>query len=109
MLRFLRRVFVRDFGPPPPPDETQQPSASGQTVVETLYSLSRQQRAIIARDATGIYRIHIQFWDTSDWSAGYGAFWAPGGSGGITDTIETARNLAREHLGTLSSNSNEIS
>src|SRR5688500_15728442 len=109
MLRFLRRFFVRDFGPPPPPDETQQLSTSGKTVVETLYSPSRQQRAIITRDTTGIYRIHIQFWDTSDWSAGYGAFWAPGGSGGITDTIEIARNLAREHLGTLSSDSQEIS
>jgi len=108
MLSFLRRFFVRDFGPPPPPDEAHQPSIPGQSIVETFYSDSKQRRAIITRDTTGAYHIHIQFWDTSDWSAGYGAFWAGRGSGSITDTLEIARTLAHEQLGELSSESHEV-
>jgi hypothetical protein len=102
MSNFLRRLFTRDFGPPPSPDLAHQPSIPGQTIVEILYSDSKQGRAIITRDGSGVYRIHIQFWDTSDWSAGYGARWAGGGSSSFTDTVERARTLAQEELAELS-------
>ena len=101
MSSFLRRIFSRDFGPPPAPDLADAPSIAGQIIVETLYSDSNEQRAIITRDPSGIFRIHIQFWDTSDWKAGYGARWSGGGSNSFTDTIEVARTLAREALAEL--------
>jgi len=101
MSNFLHRFFCRDFGPAPAPDLADEPSIAGQTVIEKLYSDSKEQRAIITRDASGIFRIHTQFWDISDWKAGYGARWAGGGSSSFTDTIESARPLAREALAEL--------
>jgi hypothetical protein len=101
MSSFLRRFFCRDFGPTPPPDLADRPSIPGQNIIDTLYSDSNQQRAIITRDTSGIYRIHVQFWDTSDWKAGYGARWSGVGSGSFTDTVEVARALAREELAEL--------
>jgi len=98
MRGFLRRFFLGDFGPPPPPDLSQQPSIAGQSVDEILYSESKSERAIITHDTSGIHRIHVQFWDSSDWKAGQGAFWYDGGGGTLTDTIEQARKLARERL-----------
>ncbi len=98
MSNFLRRLFLRDFGPPPPPDLAYEPTIPGQTIVETLYSDSKRQRAMIARDGSGIYRIHVQWWDTSDWKAWSEAFWSASGSRSFTDNIESARKLAREAL-----------
>jgi hypothetical protein len=98
MSSFFSRFFFRDMGPPPPPDLALQPKIPGQNIVETLYSDSRQHRAIITRDTSGIYRIHVQVWDTSDWKRGYAAFWVGRGSNTFTDTLEVARTLAREHL-----------
>ena len=102
MSGFLRRFFFRDFGPPPLPDLAHQPSIPGQSIVETLYSDSKQQRAIITRDSSGTYRIHVQWWDTSDWKAWSEAFWAGGSSSSFTDNIETAGGLhARDCMSCL--------
>jgi hypothetical protein len=101
MSNFLRRMLRRDFGPPPSPDVAHQPTISGQSTVEVLYSDSKQQRAIITQDGSGIYRIHVQWWDTSDWKAWAKAFWAGGGSSSFTDNIETARKLAQGELNEL--------
>ena len=79
-----------------------------QNIVETLYSDSKQQRAIITCDTSATYRIHVQFWDTSDWKAGHGAFWSGHGSSSFTDSLEIAHSLAREQLGTLFSKSHEV-
>ena len=98
MTGFFRRFILGDFGPPPPPDLSHQPSIAGQSIVEILYSESKGKRAIITGDASGIYRIHIQFWDTSDWKSGHGAFWYGDGSNSFTDTVEKARKLACEEL-----------
>ena len=98
MTSFLRRLFVRDVGPPPSPDLGHLPSFPGQTIVETLYSDSKRYRAIITRDTSGIYRVYIQFWDTSDWRISGDAFWCGRGSGSLTDSMEVARTLAREQL-----------
>jgi hypothetical protein len=98
MSGFFRRHFLGDHGPPPPPDLSHQPSIAGQKTVEILYSDSKYKRAIITHDPSGIYRIHIQSWDTSDWKAGHGAFWYGNDSSSITDTIELARKLAYEEL-----------
>jgi hypothetical protein len=98
MSGFFRRFFLSDFGPPPPPDVADQPSFPGQRVVETIYSDSKRERAFITVDDTGDYRIIVQRWDTSDWSAGYGARWWGDGSSSHTDSIERARELADEAL-----------
>lgn len=98
MFKFFRRFFLSDFGEPPPPDVADQPIFSGQRIVDTIYSDSQRERAFITLDDTGDYRIIVQRWDTSDWSAGHGARWSGDGSGSHTDTIERAREIARESL-----------
>jgi hypothetical protein len=100
MPGFFRRFFLSDFGPPPPPDVAEQPSFSSQRIVETIYSDSKQERVFITVDETGDYRIYLQWWDTSDWKAGYGARWSHAHhSGSHTDMIERAREIAHEQLG----------
>ncbi len=101
MNGFFRRFFLGDFGPPPPPDLSHQPTIPGQTVVEILYHDSKCTRAVITCDPSGTYRIHKQFWDTSDWKAGYGAFWYSVGNRSFTDSIEIARTIARDELNCL--------
>lgn len=101
MPGFFKRFFLSDYGPPPAPDVAHQPSFVGQRVVETIYSESRNIRAIITADDIGIYRIYSEFWDTSDWKAGHGAFWSGGGTGSRTDSVERARELAHEAAGDL--------
>ena len=99
MPGFIRRFFLSDFGPPPPPDVAQQPSFPGQRHVETIYSDSKDQRVFITVDETGDYRIYLQWWDTSDWKAGYGARWSCAHSGGShTDSLNRAREIANEAL-----------
>jgi hypothetical protein len=98
MSNFLSRIFRRDFGPPPPPDLAHQPSIPGEIIAETVYSDSKQQRAIVTRDGVGTYRIHVQWWDTGDWKSWAKAYWAGGGSSSFTDDIETARKLAQDAL-----------
>jgi len=78
MNGFFRRFLLGDFGPPPLPDLSDQPAISGQTVVEILYHDSKRTRVVITCDLFGTYRIHKQFWDISDWKAGYGACWRSG-------------------------------
>jgi hypothetical protein len=97
MSSFLRRLFVRDVGPPPP-NLDQVPAFPGQTIAETLYSDSKCYRAIITTDASGTYRVDIQFWDTSDWGLSGDAYWCGHGSGTLTDSVDLARTLAREQL-----------
>ena len=102
MPGFFRRFFLSDYGPPPPPDVTHQPECLGsQRVVEILYSDPKSQRAIITVDDTGDYRIIAQWWDTSDWAAGHGAFLSGDNIGSHSDTIERARERAREVIGDL--------
>lgn len=98
MPGFFRRFFLSDFGTPPPPDVTQLPTFPGQRIVETLYSDSKRERAIITVDDTVDYRIIVQSWDTSDWKDGYGAFWYGDGSRSHTDSLQRARELADEAL-----------
>jgi hypothetical protein len=101
MPGFFRRFFLSDFGPPPPPDVEHLPSFTDQRIVETIYSVSKDRRAIITIDDTGDYRIIVQSWDTSDWKAGYGAFWYGNNIGSHSDTIERARERAHEAIGDL--------
>ena len=98
MPGFFRRFFLSDFGPPPSPDVADMPSFSGQHIVETIYSDTKSERAIITVDDTGDYRVYVYWWDISDWKAGHGAFWYGDNIGSHSDTIERARELADEAL-----------
>ena len=96
---FLRRWFLNDFGPPPAPDVEHLPSFDGQQIVETIYTASKNERAIITVDAVGSYRIHLESWDVSDWERSGKAFWYGHNIGSHSDTIERARECAHEALG----------
>jgi hypothetical protein len=97
-IRHWNRLFPSDLGPPPPPDVAQQPAFPGQRIVETVYSESKQGRVFITEDESGIYRIMVQWWDTSDWKEWGQAFWSPAGSSSHTDNLQRARELADEAL-----------
>lgn len=98
MLNFVRKLFDHDPGPPPAPDVKEVPTFPAETVVEAVYSEDYKHRAIITCDQSGLYRIHVQYWDTSDWARGYGANWMGCRGGPMTDTIENAEKLAREEI-----------
>ncbi|MDR3548210.1 MAG: hypothetical protein P4M11_08115 [Candidatus Pacebacteria bacterium] len=98
MPGFFRRFFLLDYGPPPPPDAGHVPSFTDQRIVETIYSASKERRAVITIDATGDYRIHSGQWDTSDWEAGHGPFWDDYNTGCHTDNLARARELAHEEI-----------
>ena len=97
-------MFRHKPTPAPPPDKAYVRQFDGQTVVEVLYSPSDCERAIITRDELGVYRIRIEFWDTSDWERVGEAFWWHRFSGSLTDSFETAQQLAREYLSHANSN-----
>jgi hypothetical protein len=84
--------------PPPSPDTSGEVCISGQTVVEVSYDESRCHRAIITRDDTGIFRVRTEVWDTSCWNELQTAFWCQRHLGTFTDTLDSARLLASEHL-----------
>jgi len=94
----FRRFFHREPAPAPDPDTTHQPSIAGQSVVEVIYARSQRERAIITRDAQGIFRVRTEFWDTSDWEVAAAAYWCQQHLGTFTDTLAHARQLACEHL-----------
>jgi len=74
------------------------PTFPAETIVEAVYSVCTARRAIITRDQAGRYRIHIQYWDTSDWARGYDAYWMGCETSPMTDTLENAEKLAREEV-----------
>lgn len=84
--------------PPPPPDTTSDVCVSGQTVIEVSYDESQFHRAIITRDTAGVYRVRTEVWDTTHWDELQTAFWCQGHLGTFTDTLDSARLLASEHL-----------
>ena len=91
-------MLLSDFGSPPSPNEAELPTFPGEKVLETIYSEGRERRVFVTQDERGIYRTYVQWWDTSDWRAGYGARWVNGRSGGLSDSIERAREMADEAL-----------
>ena len=81
------------------PDLTHVPSFFNESVVELLYSRKNNSRAIIARNSQANFHVFVEHWDISDWEYTSRGFWIPEGGGKtITDTLETARILAREKL-----------
>jgi hypothetical protein len=98
MFRLFKSFFLSDFGPPPPPDVADRPSFPAQRIIETLYSETKRERAIITVDEKEDFQIIIQRWDISDWKADHQAFWSGRNIGSHSDTIERARESANEAL-----------
>jgi predicted Rdx family selenoprotein len=86
------------LAPPPPPDKSSMPRHRHQAL-EIVYSSDDAYRALLLRDNGGLIRISCEKWDLSEWERSGRGFWNPTGSGTtITDTIDSARKLARERL-----------
>ena len=58
-----------------------------------MYSVNGDQRAIIAVDEQRVFRVFVEWWDTSDWDYARVAQWSPLGLVSMTDTLENARAL----------------
>lgn len=97
-MKFLKRILMPDYGLPPLPNETEVPQFDGEAVIELIYSDKRERRVFILQDKNRIFRSYVQWWDTSDWDAGYGAHWTGGYGSSLTDSLERARELANEQL-----------
>ncbi len=84
----------------PPPDRNQTPTFVVELdLVEIVYSDDGQVRVSITRDRRGIYRVHPERWDVSDFAVAGQAGWTQWASGAtFTDDIEIARAVARESL-----------
>jgi hypothetical protein len=97
---FRDLLFGPPRQPPPPPDTSVPFGGVDERELEVRYSPSKAYRVVITLDRRGLYRVHQQFWDTGDWDVVRQAYWAGNDRMvTITDTIEGARRLAAEALG----------
>ena len=71
MLKRLKQILFSDFGPAPQPDLSTVPKFSSEVVMETVYEEGSGKRAFILKDEKGIFHTYIEWWDTSDWDAGF--------------------------------------
>ena len=83
---------------PPPPDYAHRPSYSDQRVVDVLYSATGEQRAVLTQDGEGLFRVHIEWWDTSEWAYVRLAQWVEQGRSSFADSIDRARLLGKDAL-----------
>ncbi len=94
----LRRFAMGGYGPPPPPDLSDLPSYPHAIMKEVIYSDSKHERAIITIDGMGRFTVFVQWWDTSEWSAGHRAFWHGQHRCGYALKLKSAQRLAGEAL-----------
>ena len=89
-----------DSSPAPPPDYAQpvRIDGAGEKLVEVLPSASGHRRVAITREGPGIFRLRVETW-APDWEALSVATWVQSThEGSITDSLESARELAAEIL-----------
>jgi hypothetical protein len=84
--------------PAPPPDPSCPAAYPGETVVETILATDQAHRVAISRDARGLFRVHLEQWDTSDWDVVGQVYWTECAGNTITDTLPSARRLAEDAL-----------
>jgi hypothetical protein len=83
----------------PAPDTTSSPSYHSEKVVEILFSDSKERRAVIAQDRDKHYRVHTDYWCLSDYEYIGEGYWSQDDRfATITDTLDSARKLAKEAL-----------
>jgi arylamine N-acetyltransferase len=92
------RSKVSNTGPSPP-DVTAPTRHPDEDEVERLHSRHNLYRVIISRDRAGLYRVRRERWAIEDWDVGRAAFWCSDDpQTTITDSLASARHLAREKL-----------
>lgn len=82
---------------PSTPDTSVAQRYQGHEWIETIYTRTKRYRAVIIRDAADVHRVYRDRWDDSDWAEWGAAFWQ-NEEKAFADTIERARELARELL-----------
>ena len=107
-MKRLTRLFTAWKGvstsssAPPPPDLSQpiRVDRGGEKVVEVLTSAAGDRRVGITRDGSGLYRLRVEAW-APDWETMRVATWIQSShEGNFADSLERARSLAAETLGT---------
>ena len=89
-------------GPAPPPDQGQpvRIDRRGEKLVEVVTSAGGDRRVGITRDGAGIFRLRVETW-APDWETMGVATWLQReAEGSFADSLERARELAAEELGT---------
>lgn len=85
---------------PPPPDVHSIPRYHSESVLEIVFSRTKERRAVICRDGEGLYRVHTDYWCIADFDFIGEGYWAQDDRfATITDTPERAKQLAHEALG----------
>lgn len=83
----------------PPPDTESVPAFHSETVVELLFSRNTSRRAVITLDREGLFRIHTDYWCLAEFDRTGEGYWEQDDRfATITDSVESARKLAREAL-----------
>jgi hypothetical protein len=77
------------------PDTSVRQQYEGHDWIETLYSRTKQYRAVITLDASAVYRVYRNRWNDSDWAEWGTVLWEPWEKS-IADTIDRARTIAKE-------------
>jgi hypothetical protein len=84
---------------PPQPDTNKVPRYVDETAVECIYSDDLHHRAVLLSDSANNFRVRCEKWDVSEWETSGIGFWMQVTQGTtMTDSIDTARLLARERL-----------
>src|SRR5215472_3789278 len=90
---------MSNSAPPPAPDVALVPQYVDSSVLECLYSIDKKFRAVITRDKQDLIHVRCEVWDVFDWESSGTCLWRPVGKGAaLTDTVESARVLARGRL-----------
>lgn len=91
-----------DDRPLPKPDMTQLPSyGSYEDVVHIMYGAANLRRAIITKDKAGLYRVRFEEWEPIAFADGEPVHWISASRASVTDTMASAKQLARRQIGKL--------
>jgi hypothetical protein len=82
----------------PAPDREHIPCYQFGEVVDIIYSEDGSHRAVVTGDEHGLFRIHLEWWDTAYLEESGLAQWSPLGCTSMTDSAASARVLAVEAL-----------
>lgn len=83
----------------PPPDTASIPAYIRESVVERLFSTNNLFRAVITKDAQAVFRVHRDYWCVSDYEYIGEGYWCQCDQmNTMTDTLESARELAQQKL-----------
>ena len=83
----------------PPPDVEAIPVYVRESVEEILFSMHSLFRAVLTKDNQEVYRVHRDYWCVSDFEYIGKGYWCKCDQmNTMTDTLENARELAKQKL-----------